>query len=247
MYKTLLIDDSPEIALAVESALSPIGITVDTAVSVAEGLQKANATHYDLLIIDIMLPDGDGFDLYLKARNFHGYEKTPVIFLTAKEDVGSKVSAFSLGADDYIVKPFNLLELRARVECRLKKHQERSTEGDQVAAGSLILEVSSQRLRILGRNDNISLTPREFKILLLLVRNPDRIFTREHILDKIWGQDVYVTDRTVDAHICYLRKKLEQFSTYIESVPGEGYRFNPNPIFRPKLSHGLSQKASHAS
>ena len=230
MMKTIVIDDSPEVALAVESALSPLKIAVETAYSVKEGLIKLTSNRYDLLIIDIVLPDGDGFDLYMKARNFPGYEKTPVIFLTGKEDVASKVSAFSLGVDDYIVKPFHLLELRARVECRMKKHQEREADGDLVSAGELILEVSSQRLRIRGTNESISLTPREFKILLLLVKNPDRIFSREQILDKIWGQDVFVTDRTVDAHICYLRKKLEKFSTHIESVPGEGYRFNPNPL-----------------
>jgi len=229
MSKILVIDDAEEITVAVASALAPIHVTVDTAFSVQEGLKKAHETLYDLVIVDIVLPDGDGFDLFLKIRSISHYEKVPFIFLTSKEDVGSKVSAFSLGADDYIVKPFHLLELRARVERRLKKNSEAEAGSDQVTAGPLILEISSQRLKIYGKNEYVALTPREFKILLLLVKSPDRIFTRETILNKIWGSDVYVTDRTVDAHICYLRKKLTKFSTYIESVPGEGYRFNPKP------------------
>ena len=230
MQKVLVIDDAEEITTTVAAVLQPLGLSVDTAGSVSTGLNKANQTKYDLVIIDIMLPDGDGFDLFTKMRNLGGYERTPVIFLTAKEDVGSKISAFSLGADDYIVKPFHLLELRARVESRLKKHLERSADGDHVPAGPLILEVSSQRIKMKDGKTFTSLTSREFKIFLLLAKNPDRIFSREIILNKIWGHDVYVTDRTVDAHICYLRKKLEKYSGFIESVPGEGYRFNPNAV-----------------
>ncbi len=230
MQKVLVIDDSEEITQTVAAVLQPLGLHVDTADSVNNGLIKANQSKYDLAIIDIMLPDGDGFDLFSKMRLLPGYERIPVIFLTAKEDVGSKISAFSLGADDYVVKPFHLLELRARVESRLKKQLERSSDGDHVPAGPLILEVSSQRIKMKDGKTFTSLTSREFKIFLLLAKNPDRIFSREIILNKIWGHDVYVTDRTVDAHICYLRKKLEKYSGFIESVPGEGYRFNPNAV-----------------
>lgn len=224
----LLIDDSEDVVIAVKTALEPLGLIIETASSVKAGLEKASSELFSLVVIDIGLPDGDGFDLFQKIRGLSHYKKAPVIFLTANEDVSSKISAFSLGADDYIVKPFHLLELRARVERRLKKQQEESVNSDHVIAGSLILEVSSQRLKISGKKGYISLTPREFKILLLLVKNPDRIFTRESILNKIWGKDVFVTDRTVDAHICYLRKKLKKFASYVQSVPGEGYRFNPN-------------------
>ena len=230
----LVIDDSEDVVIAVESALLPLGLGIETAGSVKEGLEKVSAEKYSLVIIDIGLPDGDGFELFQKVRTLPHYKKTPVIFLTANEDVTSKISAFSLGADDYIVKPFHLLELRARVERRLKKHLEESMNGDHITAGPLTLEVSSQRLKIQGKKGFVSLTPREFKILLLLVKNPERIFTREFILGKIWGKDVFVTDRTVDAHICYLRKKLSKYSTYVQSVPGEGYRFNPNPPLVPE-------------
>lgn len=226
MQNILVIDDDQEITTAVTDALLPLGVSIDASDTAQSGLEKIHANRYSLVVIDINLPDGDGFDLFQKIRNINHYKKTPIIFLTGKEDVGSKISAFSLGADDYIVKPFHLLELRARVERRLKKQIEDNADGDQVVAGPLILEVSSQRLRVNGKNEYVTLTPREFKILLLLAKNPDQIFTREYILNKIWGKDVYVTDRTIDAHVCYIRKKLEDYSTLIQSVPGEGYRFN---------------------
>ena len=227
MQNILVIDDSEDLVAAVESALSPLGLGFDTAGNVQQGLDKIALKKYSLVIIDIGLPDGDGFDLFQKMRNLNSHKKTPVIFLTANEDVGSKISAFALGADDYIVKPFHLLELRARVDRRLKKLLEDDSDHDQVISGPLVLEISSQRVTIAGKNNYVTMTPREFKILLLLTKNPDQIFSREYILDQIWCKDIYVTDRTVDAHICYIRKKLENYSTHIQSVPGEGYRFNP--------------------
>jgi len=227
MQNILVIDDSEDAVVAVENALSPLGLSFETAANVQQGLDKIAMKKYSLVIIDIGLPDGDGFDLFQKIRNLNHHKKTPVIFLTANEDVGSKISAFALGADDYIVKPFHLLELRARVERRLKKLLEDDTDHDQVVSGPLVLEISSQRVKVAGKSNYVTMTPREFKILLLLTKNPDQIFSREYILDQIWGKDIFVTDRTVDAHICYIRKKLENYSTHIQSVPGEGYRFNP--------------------
>jgi DNA-binding response OmpR family regulator len=226
--KLLLIDDSEDIAVLVEQALIPLGITMETALTVKDALMMAQKTNYDFLIIDIMLPDGDGFDVFSKIRAIPHYEKVPAIFLTGKDDVGSKISAFSLGADDYMVKPFHLLELRARVESKLKK-QRAGSEGTIFSTGPFIFDIQYQRIKTQGGKTEFSLTAREFKILLLLGKNPDQVFTREEILKKIWGENVYVTNRTVDAHICYLRKKLNRFSSCIESIPSEGYRFNPTP------------------
>jgi DNA-binding response OmpR family regulator len=233
MQKILLIDDSEDVAVLVENALSPLGISLAVASTMRSGLSAALETTYDMVIIDIGLPDGDGFELFSKIRGIAGYEKVPAIFLTGNEDVGSKISAFSLGADDYIVKPFHLLELRARVESRLKKYKATiAADSDLHTYGPFLFDLQAQRLRVQGKNDPISLTPREFKILLLLAKNSDRLFTREDILEKIWGKGVFVTNRTVDAHICYLRKKLDHLSYYIESIPGEGYRFNPHSAKR---------------
>lgn len=229
MQKLLVIDDAEEVALLVESAFNPDAFSVDAAYTVKDALQKIKETQYSLIIIDIGLPDGNGLDLFLKLRSFPEYAKVPMVFLTSNEEVASIVSAFSLGADDYIVKPFHLLELRARIERRLGSApvQKAAVDHSQVSAGELVIHLNSQRVKIKGKNETIDLTAREFKILLLLVDSPDQVFSRKNILEQVWGEKVNVTERTVDAHICYLRKKLGRFSSYVQSVPGSGYRFNP--------------------
>ena len=243
MAKILIIDDSEEILEIVANSLEFQKTVVETATTVQSALAKVSKETFDLLIIDIGLPDGDGFDLFTKIRAMPRFTQVPVIFLTSKEDVVSKVSAFALGADDYIVKPFHVLELRARVESQLRKYISNKKESDRVVSGPFILDIRSQRLKVRGESGYISLTPKEFKIFLLLVRNSDRIFSRENILNRIMGDDVHVTVRTIDAHICYLRKKLGRYSAFVESVAGEGYRFNPSHPVDVVLSVGL-EKAS---
>ncbi len=229
MHKILVIDDAEEIALMVESAFNPDSFTIEAAYSVKDALKKVKETQYSLVIIDIGLPDGNGLDLFLKIRALPAYAKVPMVFLTSNEEVSSIVSAFSLGADDYIVKPFHLLELRARIERRLVSNAPPiKAELTQITAGELVITPASQRVKVRGRNDVIDLTPREFKILLLLIHSPDDVFSRKKILENVWGEKINVTERTVDAHVCYLRKKLGNFAGYIESVPGAGYRFNPD-------------------
>lgn len=229
MHKILVIDDAEEVQLLVENALHSLNASIDAALTARDALKKVKERVYQLVIIDIALPDGNGLDLFLQIRGVKGYEQVPVIFLTSNEEVSTVVSAFSLGADDYISKPFRLLELRARVERRLRAPvQKQETDDGEVKVGSLVLNLHSQRVKVQDKDEYLPLSPREFKILLLLAKSPDRVFSRKNILEKIWGNQVNVTDRTVDAHICYLRKKMSQFSPYIESIPGEGYRFNPH-------------------
>jgi DNA-binding response OmpR family regulator len=224
MQNVLLIDDDIEISTAVKESLIPLNINVEQCQNIQDGYTKLLEKQFSLILIDIHLPDGSGFDLYQKILSTEQFRTIPVVFLTANDDLGSKISAFSLGADDYVVKPFHLLELRARIERRLKSKIPQSLINDHYSTGPFTFDLSSQTLKIAGNRQPISLTPREFKILLLLARNPNRIFSRDDILDKIWGKDIHVTDRTVDAHICYIRKKLENHSKMIRSLPGEGYR-----------------------
>lgn len=230
MNRILVIDDAEDVQMLVRNSLHSLDVEVDSAYTVKEAIEMAGKTVYQLVVIDIALPDGNGLDLFLQIKGMNGYATVPTIFLTSNEDVSTVVSAFSLGADDYIVKPFRLLELRARIERRLQQTapKKEATKEGELLAGKLVLNSYSQRVKIDGQNEPISLSPREFKILYLLARNPDRVFSRKTILDQIWGNHMDVTNRTVDAHVCYLRKKLDSFSPYIESVPGEGYRFNPN-------------------
>ena len=228
MHRILVIDDAEEIPLMVESAFNPESYLIESAGTVRDALRLVKENTYSLVIIDIGLPDGNGLDLFLKIKSLPSYAKVPTVFLTSNEEVSSIVSAFSLGADDYIVKPFHLLELRARIERRLGAAAPLKSDPAQIVAGELVLTPASQRVKIRGKNESIDLTAREFKILLLLVNSPDDVFSRKAILENIWGEKVNVTERTVDAHICYLRKKLDHYSNYIESVPGAGYRFNPH-------------------
>ncbi|MGE4233961.1 MAG: response regulator transcription factor [Bacteriovoracia bacterium] len=223
--KVLIVDDDPQVLSTVESSLSPAGITVDSCESAKEALELINKKKYDSLILDIMLPDSDGFDLFQKIKKQAAYKNVPTLFLSSKEDIASKVSALTLGADDYVVKPFNMIELRARVESKIRKNVARTEELEEFSAGPLTFEITSQRVWIRKEHKLIDLTAKEFKILLLLARRPNWIFSREQILNAVTGVGVHVTDRTIDTHICTIRKKLGDYAGSIDSVLGEGYRF----------------------
>ena len=219
--KILMIEDDVELSNLVKASLELSGLAVETCSSMGAAIGKINSEGFSLILVDLNLPDGKGMDLLEQALTNEKNRHTPMIIMSANGDLSSKVDAFSFGAEDYITKPFHLLELRARVERRLAKQ----TEMDQLQAGPITLELHSQSIRLSGLKSPITLTPREFKILHLLAKNPKQTFSREMILDKIWGKDIHVTTRTVDAHICYLRKKLDRYCHVIRSSAGEGYRF----------------------
>jgi len=219
--KILMIEDDIELVELVKNSLELSGLTVETSNSMNHAIEKINNENFSLILIDLNLPDGKGMDLLEKALSNDMNRHTPMIIMSANTDLSSKVDAFSFGAEDYITKPFHLLELRARIERRLAKQ----VEMDQLEAGPITLELHSQSVRLSGLKSAVTLTPREFKILHLLAKNPKQTFSREMILDKIWGKDIHVTTRTVDAHICYLRKKLDRYCHVIRSSAGEGYRF----------------------
>ena len=230
MRSILVVDDSPEVTAIVSNVFSSSGISVTCAGSVAAAWDAVIQFPYNLIILDISLPDGDGFELFARISTLDTYKDVPVLFLSAKEDISAKLSAFSLGADDYIVKPFNSLELKARVEGRLKKISAWRREKEDYTVGPFEFNTGAQRLNIRGKNIFIDLTPREFKIFYFLAKKPDIIFSREKILSKLSNISVHVSDRTIDTQICTLRKKLGDLAIYIESVPGEGYRFNPSAM-----------------
>lgn len=224
----LMIEDAPDVRAVVEGALTTDSLAVVSATTAEEALKLVRKQKFDLILLDIHLPDRDGLEFFLelqKAAKGGASKDVPIIFLTGKADVSHKVTAFSLGAEDYIVKPFNIVELRARVEARLKKVTQKKDRAEEFVVAGYRVEVPAQRVYKGGKE--LGLTPLEFKIFHMLVKKPDRIFSREEILDKVWGTDVHVLNRTVDAHICTLRKKLEPDDDCIESVSGEGYRFIP--------------------
>jgi DNA-binding response OmpR family regulator len=221
--KLLIVDDSREICDAIVESLKALNLQTVIAQSVQEALEKLKSAHYSQFILDLGLPDGDGYGLLNEIRSMEEYRQTPVTILSASTDTPSKLSAFSLGADDYIMKPFNVLELRARVESKMKRVVAERDASENIKVGNLRLEAAKQQVQVIGSGELIRLSPTEFRILAILARRSDVIFSRQQILDQVWGQDVYVNDRTVDTHIYTLRKKLGVYGNMVRSIPGEGY------------------------
>ncbi len=232
MNHILLVEDSPVFQALVKKTFSIPGYKVTTAASAKEALALIPKFDFSLIILDIGLPDQNGLELCSELKKNEKTQKLPIILLTGETDVAHKVTAFSLGADDFIVKPFHPLELQARVESKIKKSKESndaSTEGS-VVKGSLQINFDSQSVIVVSDagEKEVQITPREFKILRLLIKNEGRVLSRDQILEAAWGGDgSSVFDRTVDSHISSLRKKLgPAAAAYIESVKGAGYRLS---------------------
>lgn len=220
MNRILCVEDSKDTAMLIGEALS--GMPVVFASTLGEALNLAGRESFELYIIDIELPDGTGFEL-LSALSDKARAK-PILFLTGRQDFSSKVSAFSLGADDFISKPFDPKELRLRVEARLKKHRMLDDENSTLTFGDVICSAQEQRLRKKSDGTAIDLTSLEFRIFRLLASAPNKIFTRDEILHRIWTDSISVSHRTVDVHMSNLRRKLADTGVTIETIIGTGYR-----------------------
>lgn len=223
--KILIVEDSPEMQLVISAALKG-KYDIKCAVSSAQALKIANETLFDLLILDIELPDEDGFVLLSKIRMIPNYNSTPVFFLSGRSKTSDKVMGFSLGAEDYIVKPIDVVELQARVDSRIRRLDSDIQKEKFIIREPFRLDLERQKVFVRSEETepHIELTPIEFKLLVLLVRKEERILSRNQILEEIWP-NASVTDRTVDTHIYSLRKKLGSWGGCIEAVPRAGYRF----------------------
>lgn len=232
MQKILLIEDSEECRMVVKQTLSSPQIQVATAANLQEAktllfnCSPENAP--DLILLDLSLPDGDGFELLDQLQADSNYQKVPVYLMTGNREIASKVAAFRLGAEDYLVKPVNPVELKARIEMRLRKNKTKRNLLETLQKGALTLHVPLMKasIRSAQSEESIEFTAKEFKILLFLAQNEGRVYSRAELVEVIWGKSVHVLDRTVDSHVCSLRRKLGSHSHYIESVPGSGYCFN---------------------
>ena len=230
MFKVLLVEDIEECQLVVKRALANAGCELVIASTLKDALEKARSnTDFHLTILDIGLPDGEGMSVLEEMR--HSRPLMPIFLLTSFNDLDSKVTAFNLGADDYLVKPISAIELRARVEMRLKKTHAVLTPQTTIRKGGLALDLSVLRAHIEseGEAHPLQLTAKEFKILALLMQNEGRVYARQDLVKSIWGNDVHILERTVDSHIFGLRKKLKAHSACIECIPHVGYRFLSNP------------------
>lgn len=228
----LLIEDSEEIFTLVNQALSSLTQIVWVK-SVSEAREILKKETFRLILLDVGLPDGSGFDFCTELHAQNKLIETPVFFLTAKSELSEKVLGFSAGADDYIVKPFAPLELRARVEARLRKMEQLKDQSGHYRWKELEIDTQRQKVWIVSDSNEktvVDLTALEFKLLALFAKKPEAVISRDDILNEIWGEDVHVYSRSVDTHVSKLRKKLGPRSELIESVHGTGYKFCPTQI-----------------
>lgn len=222
-FRLLVVEDEEDLNEIIQFNLVSEGYNVDTAFSAEEALKK-DLSVYQLILLDVMMGKISGFGMANRIRNDLKLT-TPIIFLTARNAEADMLTGFNIGADDYITKPFSIRELQARVKAVLKRSKGASLaqNNDSITAGDLSIDLLTKRFTIGGKR--IDLTRKEFEILLLLVKSPGRIFSREEILEKIWENDVIVTDRTVDVNITRLRRKMEEYGNCVHNKPGYGYFF----------------------
>ncbi len=229
MDRILIIDDEEHILELLDFNLSLEGYEVITTMSSLDGLDIIKQEKPDLVLLDWMLPKMSGIELLNIIRSDEDYDDTAVIMLTAKNMEEDKLEGLTIGADDYVTKPFSIKELSARVKNILKRYNKQDSNNktnklgsNKLKAGDLILELDRHEVYL--RDRLIDLTVKEYGILKLLLENKGRVISREHILEKIWGYDYFGETRTVDVHIRYLRKKLGEDENFIDTIRGLGYK-----------------------
>ena len=222
-YRILVVDDEEDLCEILKFNLEMEGYTVDTAYSAEEAL-KLDITQYNLLLLDVMMGEISGFKMARMLKANKDTAEIPIIFITAKDTENDTITGFNLGADDYISKPFSLREVIMRVKAVLRRTAGvQIKEEEQLQYKGLVINIPQKKVTIDG--EETSLTKKEFEILLLLVQNKGRVFSREDILARIWSDEVYVLDRTIDVNITRLRKKIGVYGKCIVTRLGYGYCF----------------------
>lgn len=224
--KILVVDDEPHIVQLITFNLEKNGYKVISANNGVDGLKMAKSELPQLVLLDLMLPELDGYDVCREIRRDNNISSMPVIMITAKSEELDKVLGLELGADDYITKPFSVRELVARVKAVLRRTK--IEYNDKMYKFSDIL-IDFQKHEVIKANKKVELTLKEFELLEVLIKNKGRVMTRDFLLDKIWGYEYIGETRTVDVHIRHLRQKIEEDDKnpkFIETIRGIGYRFN---------------------
>ncbi len=219
--KILVVDDEKDICNILQFNLENEGFEVDVAYSGEEALEKLSESH-SLIILDVMMEGMSGFKMAEKLRKEGN--TVPLIFLTAKNAENDMLKGFSLGGDDYVTKPFSVKEVLARVKAVLKRTTTSQTPSTKWVYEDLVIDTASHRVTI--KDEEVPLTKKEFEILVLLAQSAPNILTRSEILNKVWSENEFVLDRTVDVHITRLRKKLGDYSSLILNRSGFGYYLN---------------------
>ena len=222
-YRILVVDDEEDLCEILKFNLENEGYEVDTANS-AEEAMKMDISSYHLILLDVMMGEISGFKMANILKKDKKTAKVPIIFITAKDTENDTVTGFNLGADDYISKPFSLREVIARVKAVLRRTVTTETERvpERLTYQSLVIDITK---KVSIDDEEVPLTKKEFEILLLLVQNKGRVFSREDILARIWSDEVYVLDRTIDVNITRLRKKIGVYGKCIVTRLGYGYCF----------------------
>ena len=222
--KVLVVDDEKLIVKGIRFSLEQDGMEVDCAYDGEEALKMATENHYDMILLDIMLPKMDGFEVCQAIREF---SNMPIVMLTAKGDDMDKILGLEYGADDYITKPFNILEVKARIKAIMRRtaaSEPKEENSKVIESGDLKLDCESRRLFVQGRE--VNLTAKEFDLLELLVMNPNKVYSRENLLNLVWGYEYPGDVRTVDVHVRRLREKIEPNPSepkYVHTKWGVGY------------------------
>lgn len=224
--RVLVVDDEKLIVKGIRFSLEQDGMEVDCAYDGEEALEYARNNKYDIILLDVMLPKLNGFEVCQQIREF---SSTPIVMLTAKGEDMDKILGLEYGADDYITKPFNILEVKARIKAIMRRTSRKNEE----KSSARVLESHGMKLDLDGRrtyinNKEINLTAKEFEVLELLMKNPNKVYSREKLLDTVWGSDYPGDVRTVDVHIRRLREKIEETPSepvYVHTKWGVGYYF----------------------
>jgi len=221
--KILVVDDDHDICEILSFNLKHEGYEVDAVHSAEDALKKLSSDHC-LILLDVMMGGMSGYQMAEKLRKEGN--NINIIFLTAKDTENDMLTGFSVGADDYISKPFSLKEVSARVKAVLKRNTENTTSTEQKVLIVDDLQINFQSKEVKIGEETIPLTKTEFEILSLLAQNPTRVYSRQNIISQVWKDTIYITERTVDVHITRLRKKLGAKGSLISSRAGFGYKFN---------------------
>ena len=216
--KILIIEDDPKISRLIEIELKFEGFEVSFAYDGKEGLNSAKYNSYDLIILDLMLPKMNGIEVCKRIREF---SEVPIIMLTAKDEISDKVVGLDYGADDYMTKPFGMMELVSRIKAVLRRSG-RVQEQDMLSVNGVSVDVKKHEVKVAG--EIVTLTLKEFELLERLMRNQNIVLTRDQLLEDIWGYDFDGETRTVDVHVRTLRQKLGEKGDIIKTVRGVGYR-----------------------
>lgn len=224
--RVLIVDDERAIREMIVLALEMAGYETVEAADGLQALRLIQSQPFDLVLMDWMMPGASGLETARRIRKDEQNKSLPIVMLTAKEDEDAKISGLSV-VDDFITKPFSPRELVARLKAILRRTTPKGVE-EAVEFNGLTLDPVSQRAAI--NEQPLGLSPLEFRLLQTFMTHPNRAFSRTQLLDRVWGNDIYVEDRTVDVHIRRLRKALGDHESMVETVRGTGYRFNPNSI-----------------